>query len=129
MLILLFPTLFSKQLAQYVVYLNCDLEVTGWVLGCQLTFPAIFHFLPPIQIERHCRRQNKSDSKTELYVGKSRKHCGKWRKCWLPAFSPFLTLFSKGFFPRGVKSRDYFVKSKMPHDQSPITTQSHILQR
>ena len=26
---------------------------------------------------------------------------GKRRKCWLPAFSPFPTMFSKGFFPRG----------------------------
>ena len=23
---------------------------------------------------------------------------GKWRKCWLPAFSPFPTVFSKDFF-------------------------------
>ena len=27
-----------------------------------------------------------------------RKHCGKRRKCWLPAFSPFPTMFSKAFF-------------------------------
>ena len=27
-------------------------------------------------------------------------------KCWLPAFSPFLTMFSKGFFSRVVKSRE-----------------------
>ena len=26
-----------------------------------------------------------------------RKHCEKWRNCWLPAFSPFPTMFSKGF--------------------------------
>ena len=25
-----------------------------------------------------------------------KKHCGKRRKCWLPAFSPFPTMFSKG---------------------------------
>ena len=29
---------------------------------------------------------------------KSRKLCGKRRKCWLPAFSPFPTVFSKAFF-------------------------------
>ena len=28
---------------------------------------------------------------------RARKHCGKRRKCWLPAFSPFPTMFSKGF--------------------------------
>ena len=38
-----------------------------------------------------------------------RKHCGKRRKCWLPAFSPFLTMFSKGFFCKVVKSQDYVV--------------------
>ena len=27
-----------------------------------------------------------------------RKHCQKRRKCWLPAFSPFPTMFSKDFF-------------------------------
>ena len=39
------------------------------------------------------------------------KHCGKRRKCWLLAFSPFPTMFSKGFFFRVVKSRDCMVKS------------------
>ena len=28
-------------------------------------------------------------------IGKGRKHCGKMRKCWLPAFSPFPMMFSK----------------------------------
>ena len=35
---------------------------------------------------------------------------GKRRKCWLPAFSLFLTMFSKPFFSRGVKSLDCDVK-------------------
>ena len=38
------------------------------------------------------------------------KHCGKKRKCWLPAFSPFPTMFSKGFFFRVIKSWDCLVK-------------------
>ena len=29
---------------------------------------------------------------------------GKGKKCWLPAFSPFPTMFSKAFFSRVVKS-------------------------
>ena len=33
-----------------------------------------------------------------------RKHCGKRRNCSLRAISPFPTVFSKGFFPRGVKN-------------------------
>ena len=34
----------------------------------------------------------------------SSKLCGKGRKCWQPAFSPFLTILSKGSILRGVKS-------------------------
>ena len=49
--------------------------------------------------------------KNEICSGKGRKYCGKRRKCWLPAFSPFPTMFSKGLFPRVVKSRDCGVKS------------------
>ena len=41
---------------------------------------------------------------------KSRKHCGKRRKCWLSTLSPFPTVFSKAFFFRVVKSRDCVVK-------------------
>ena len=36
---------------------------------------------------------------------------GKRRKCWLPAFSPFPTVFSKAFPLRVVKSLDCVVKS------------------
>ena len=42
--------------------------------------------------------------KIEICFEKGRKHCGKRRKCWLPAFSPFSTMISKGFFHRIVKS-------------------------
>ena len=31
---------------------------------------------------------------------------GKGEKCWLPAFSPFPTMFSKGFFCRVLNNRD-----------------------
>ena len=42
---------------------------------------------------------------------------GKKGKCWLP----FPTMFSKGFFPRVVKSQDCVLKSKL------LTTQSWLL--
>ena len=32
------------------------------------------------------------------------------KKCWLPAFSPFPTMFSKGFLCRVIKNRDSVVK-------------------
>ena len=31
------------------------------------------------------------------FVVKGRKYCVKRRKCWLPAFSPFPSIFSIGF--------------------------------
>ena len=34
----------------------------------------------------------------------------KFTFLWLPAFSPFPTMFSTGFFPRVVKSQDCVVK-------------------
>ena len=40
----------------------------------------------------------------------SRKHCGKRRKCWLPVFSPFPTVFSKAAFFTVVKSQDCALK-------------------
>ena len=54
---------------------------------------------------------NKCDSKFEVCYGMSRKHCGKRRKCWLPAFPPFPSMFLKAFYNRVVKSRDCVVKS------------------
>ena len=47
----------------------------------------------------------------KICLCKSRKHYGKRRKCWLPAFSPFPTMFSVGFFLRVIKSWDCVVKS------------------
>ena len=40
-----------------------------------------------VHIQSICRRQNICDSKIKIYIGKNRKHWGKRRKCWLPAFS------------------------------------------
>ena len=36
---------------------------------------------------------------------------GKGQKCWLPAFSPFPTMFSKASLLRVIESRDCVVKS------------------
>ena len=55
---------------------------------------------------------NVSQKLNSRCFGKSRKYCGKRRKCWLPAFSLFPVMFSKYFFLRVVKSQDCVVKSK-----------------
>ena len=46
----------------------------------------------------------------KIAFDKARKHCRKRRKCWLPAFSPFPTMFSKCFFFKVVKSEHCVVK-------------------
>ena len=51
-----------------------------------------------VEIKSICKRHNKRDSKIEMCSRKNRKHCGKWRKCWLPAFSPFLNNVFKRLF-------------------------------
>ena len=61
--------------------------------------------------ECNCRRKNKCTWKIEICFGMGRKHCVKRRKCWFPAFSPFPTVFSKGFSFRVVKIRDCVVKT------------------
>ena len=38
-------------------------------------------------------------------ISQDRKHCGKRRKCWLPALSSCPTMFPKGFFLQCVESR------------------------
>ena len=57
----------------------------------------------------------------KICFGKGKKHRGKQRKCWLPAFSPFPTMFSRGSFLRAVKSRDCMLKGygKEPVRKSP----------
>ena len=56
----------------------------------------------------------------EIWYGKGRKHCGKRRKCWLPSFSPFTTMFSKGFFLKVIKSQDCVVKSETLYNISGL---------
>ena len=48
---------------------------------------------------------------TEIFFGMARRHCGKRRKLWFPAFSLFPAMFSKAFFPGVVKTGDCVVKS------------------
>ena len=52
----------------------------------------------------------RSNSRLKLVLGRI-KNNGKMRKCWLPQFSPFPTMFSKAFSFRVVKNRDCVVKN------------------
>ena len=71
-----------------------------------------------IKSQSICRRQNKCNLTTDVLFWMDRIHCGKRRKCWLPAFSPFVAMFLKAFFFRVVNSRDYVVKSYFCSGQS-----------
>ena len=48
--------------------------------------------------------------KLKFVLEKVENIVGKGEKCWLPPFSPFPTMFSKAFFPRGLKNQDCMVK-------------------
>ena len=53
-------------------------------------------------------------------LGRVEKHYGKRRKCWLPAFFPFPTMFSKGFLPQGHKSRHGLCAKRLTKDKLPV---------
>ena len=46
-----------------------------------------------------------------LQLSDSVENTGKWSKCWLPAFSPFPTVFYKDVFFRIIKSWNCVEKS------------------
>ena len=70
----------------------------------------------PVQIGSICRQQFECVSEIEICFWKGRKHCGKRRKWWFSAFSPFPTMLSKVFFLRVVKSWDCVVELKKKKD-------------
>ena len=47
----------------------------------------------------------KYDSEIDINFGRYRKHCGKRRKSWLPAFSP-LDITGMRLWPKGKKSEN-----------------------
>ena len=81
-----FPCSFQKRLFPQDQWLRICL-----LKGEPITGRENFRLL---QIESICKRQNKCSWNHDFYLWLGRKHCGKRRKCWLPAFSPFPTMFS-----------------------------------
>ena len=57
---------------------------------------------------------------TKFLFGMCRKHCRKSRKCWLPTFSPFPTMFSEGLFFKVIESRDCAVKGQPFHERAVL---------
>ena len=55
------------------------------------------------QIMSILRRQNRSNLIVEFCLERVKNIVGKRRKCWLPALSPFPTMFLKASFSRSLK--------------------------
>ena len=69
-------------------------------VSCPCSLTQLFtkqQILRLVQIQSICRRQNKYKLKAEFHCEIGRKHCGKRRKCLLPAFSHFPSIFSGSF--------------------------------
>ena len=73
------------------------------------------HNLRHVQIESICRRKNEGAKLTIFCHRRVSKHYGKRRKCWLPAFSPFPIMFSKGCMYRVNKSRDCLHRKELAY--------------
>ena len=60
--------------------------------------------------------------KLKFELLKGRKQCVQRRKCLLPALFLLPIMFSKGFFPRVVKSLDCVIRVKFVFDGTPFPT-------
>ena len=67
--------------------------------------------LNPLLIDRILDWSKMIDRIVKNSFGTGRKYCRKRRKFWLPIFSPFLTILSKGFFFEVVKRQNCVVKT------------------
>ena len=116
-----FPTVFSKDVSyRHVKTRPC----LGKGKLCQMCFLFVPQLLTLYQItnfqsgpnSKHLQATNRCNLTTEIPFGKVRKHCGKRRKCWLPAFSPFPTLFSNASFPGSLKVEIVWERvNSLPH--------------
>ena len=85
--------------------------VSVWLFYPITNNSVLFYSLPYYKISDWSKLRAFADDKINVnqklkfVFGKSRKHRGKRRKCWLPAFSPFPTMFSKDFFFKVVRIR------------------------
>ena len=95
-----------RPLVENVKLLSCVTNLSPRVLKSR------FNSLPNDKILETSKLKAFADDKINVtqklnfLFGKSRKHCEKRRKCWLPAFSPLPTMFSKACLLRVVKIWD-----------------------
>ena len=67
------------------------------------------NFFGQDQIQSSCRQRFQCFLNYNFCLRSGRKHYGKRRKCWLPAFSPFSTMFSS-LLLQGLENLDCVVK-------------------
>ena len=108
----------SPEDLHFVSLRQSDLRFTPLtVFLCTLRFNSLpnDNFLDWSKLKAFADDKNKYKLKKEILLGMGRKHCGKMRKrkCWLPALSPFPTMFSNGFFFGVVESQGCVVKVKL----------------
>ena len=115
------PSLSSLKNIGYCVFVRSNLTLNHWSLikiesihilidWCLTSFPTLdlfhlFNSLPSDKFLDWSRLKAFADDKKKILFknwnsGMGRKHNGKRRKCWSPAFFPFPTMFSEGFIPR-----------------------------
>ena len=80
------------------------------ITGKGLTLIVDYKNFTFVHFQGYCRQQNECGPKIKKKNQRSRKHCGKRRKCWLSAYSPITTMFPKFLFPRVVINPDCMVK-------------------
>ena len=90
---LLFPLCFQKA---YFPGASKGVIVWEWVNSLPNE-----NFLDLSKLKAFADTNTNVTGKLKICLWKSRKHCGKRRKCWLPAFSPFHIWFSEGFSFQG----------------------------
>ena len=105
------------QTAIFIAFNTMVKYLQGRKINCPFTRPKSFPFI--ILTFHHIKKKKKIDHSNIqvtqkvkfVCFRKSRKHCWKMRKCWLPAFSHLPTMFSKSFFLGVIRSLDCVVKS------------------
>ena len=99
----------QKLIMNFRLVGKCQHGMAGPILLC------IFNYLPNDNILDVTKLKAFADDKNVAQMlitdfDRVENFAGKRRKCWIPAFSPFPAMFSKGFFLRIGKSRDCVVK-------------------
>ena len=92
----------SKQrIISILIGFGC-IAVGGQFMNCQNLNSVPNKILDQSKLKAFADDKINVTKNIEICYENGRKHCGRRRKCWLPSFSPFPTMFSKGFLVPGL---------------------------